>query len=107
MTKRNLLAFFGFCALFFLAGCKTSPEESGLAVTVRLQSEPESLHPIFSKSAYATQIESLILLPLAEYDPVTMSLSPLLISQIPVGEKILSGEHANGIMYRIQLRDNA
>jgi peptide/nickel transport system substrate-binding protein len=107
MTKRNLLFFFGFCGLFFLAGCKGTAEESGLQVTVRLQSEPESLHPIFSKSAYATQIESLILLPLAEYDPVTMALSPLLLTQIPVGEKVLSGDHANGIMYRLQLRENA
>ena len=93
--------------LAVLAACKSTPETAPFEVTVRLPNEPESLHPIFSKSLYASQIESLILLPIAEYDPMTMTLSPLLITAIPVGEKVTEGKHANGKVFHLQFRPEA
>lgn len=93
--------------LAVLAACKSTPETAPFEVTVRLPNEPESLHPIFSKSLYASQIESLILLPIAEYDPMTLTLSPLLITEIPVGEKVTEGKHANGKVFHLQFRPEA
>ena len=87
--------------------CKNTADESAFEVTIRLPNEPESLHPIFSKSLYASQIESLILMPLAEYDPVSLELSPLLITQIPTGEKVTEGKHAGGKLFRLQFRPEA
>jgi peptide/nickel transport system substrate-binding protein len=87
--------------------CKNAPEISSLAVTIRLPNEPESLHPIFSKSIYAAPIESLILLPVAEYDPVSLSLTPLLIRAMPVGEKVIEGKHANGKVFKLEFRPEA
>ncbi len=88
-------------------GCNTAPEVSSLSVTIRLPNEPESIHPIYSKSIYAAQIESLILLPVAEYDPVSLTLSPLLITSIPVGEKVKEGKHANGKVFKLEFRPEA
>mgnify|MGYP001009898777 CR=1 FL=1 len=90
-----------------LLSCKPSAEVAPFEVTIRLPNEPESLHPIFSKSIYASQIESLILLPIAEYDPVSMSLSPLLITEIPVGEKITEGKHSGGKVFQLHFRPEA
>jgi peptide/nickel transport system substrate-binding protein len=96
--------------LFLLAGllsCKTGPEVSEFDVTIRLPNEPESLHPIFSKSIHAAQIESLILLPVTEYDPFSLTLSPLLITDIPTGEVVKEGDHANTKMYKMTFRPEA
>lgn len=87
--------------------CNKAPEVSSLSVTIRLPNEPESIHPIYSKSIYAAQIESLILLPVAEYDPVSLTLSPLLITNIPVGEKVTEGKHANGKVFKLEFRPEA
>ena len=87
--------------------CNKAPEVSSLSVTIRLANEPESLHPIFSKSIYAAPIEGLILLPVAEYDPLSLTLSPLLITAMPVGEKITEGKHANGKVFRFEFRPEA
>ncbi len=90
-----------------LNSCKTEPGTSSLSVTIRLPNEPESLHPIFSKSTYATQIESLILLPVTEYDPVSLNLTPLLITRIPETEKVVEGKHAGGVVFRLEFRPEA
>ena len=97
---------FVFAVLGFLS-CKNTAEETSFEVAIRLPNEPESLHPIFSKSTYAAPIEGLILMPLTEFDPVTLELSPLLITSIPVGEKVTSGKHANGKVFRFAFRPEA
>src|SRR6187551_3095454 len=87
--------------------CKNAPETSSLSVTLRLPNEPESLNPIFSKSIYAAPLESLILLPVAEYDPVSLALTPLLITHVPTGEKVTEGKHANGKVFKLEFRPEA
>ncbi len=88
--------------------CKTGTDTStSLTVNVRIPQEPESLNPLFSKSSYATQISSLILLPVAEYDPVTLKLSPLLITDIPVSENVTEGNHTGGHRFQLHFRPEA
>ncbi|HJW31017.1 MAG TPA: hypothetical protein VJ508_17445, partial [Saprospiraceae bacterium] len=63
MANKSISIYYIFlisCGLFFQA-CRADRNASALSVTIRLPNEPESLHPIFSKSAFAAQIESLIL----------------------------------------------
>src|SRR6188768_589171 len=90
-----------------LFSCKNSPEVSSFEVTIRLPNEPESLHPIFSKSLHASQIESLILLPVSEYDPFTLNLTPILITEIPTAEIVKEGKHANRKMFKMTFRPEA
>ena len=106
--KRNispLLAIL-FASTFFI-GCKSDRSASGFSLTVRLPNEPDCIHPIYSKSTYAAPIETLILLPPAEYDPVSLQLTPLLLEQMPTAEVVSSGKHANGHVYKMQFRKGA
>jgi len=110
MHRKGFTYGHAISCLFIIAilSCKTGSETTTpLSVTVRMPTEPESLNPMFSKSSYATQIESFILLPIAEIDPVSLSLSPLLISEMPVGEDIKEGKHAGGKMYKLHFRPEA
>src|SRR5688500_13364389 len=92
----------------FLSSCKTSPETtSEFSVNIRLPSEPETLHPMLSKSSYAAQIAGQVMMAPAEFDPLTLQLSPLLIKSIPVGEDVTDGKHAGGKLYRMEFRPEA
>ncbi|HEY3387860.1 MAG TPA: ABC transporter substrate-binding protein [Saprospiraceae bacterium] len=93
--------------LIGLFSCKQSPEVSNFEVTIRLPNEPESLHPIFSKSIHASQIESLILLPVTEYDPFSITLTPLLITEIPVPDIVKEGKNAKRKVYKMTFRPEA
>lgn len=99
-----------FCVLLVagLFSCKNAVDvSSSFSLNLRLPNEPESLHPIFSKSSQASPIESLILLPIAEYDPVSLTLTPLLITKMPVPEIVTEGKHANGRVFRLDFRPEA
>jgi len=98
MYKKEIYTRIVICFLF-LAGvlsCKNGQEVSSFELALRLPNEPESLHPIFSKSLYAAPIESLILLPVAEYDPISLNYSPVLITAIPLSEKVKESKKAGG-----------
>jgi peptide/nickel transport system substrate-binding protein len=109
MFRKGIITHSIFCVLLVagLFSCKNTAENSPFAVTVRLPNEPDNLHPIFSKSAHATQIESLILLPLAEYDPVSLVMTPLLITSIPEAKDVTEGKHANGKVFNLEFRPEA
>ncbi len=97
---------FAFASLLFI-GCQSDRSTSTFSLTVRLPNEPDCLHPIFSKSTYAAPIETLILLPPAEYDPISLQLTPLLLEKMPEAEAVSAGKHVNGHVYKMQFRKGA
>lgn len=109
MRTSYSLSLFILLAFTIFLSCKTEGTESDAEsiVTVRLPSEPDMLNPARSNSSYATQIESLIMYPLAEQDPQSYTLSPLLIESIPVAEPISQGPDSGGIQFRYQIRKEA
>lgn len=72
-----------------------------------MPSEPESLHPMLSNSSYGVQIAGQLMLPAAEFDPLTLQLSPLLIKDVPRGEDVTEGAHAGGTVYKMEFRPEA
>lgn len=97
------------CLLVALAfSCRQANEiSSDFSVNVRLPSEPENLHPMLSSSSYMVQIAGWILLPPAEFDPVTLQLTPLLIKEVPTGEEVIDGPHAGGQVFHMEFRPEA
>lgn len=88
--------------------CKTDfskGEETTLIV--RLANEPDMLNPARSNSQHATQIESLIMLPLAELDPVSYVLTPLLIEDMGTQEPIVQGPDSGGVRFHYRMRSEA
>jgi peptide/nickel transport system substrate-binding protein len=110
MVRKGYQFIIVFAGLFavILSSCKTATDTTApLSVNVRMPIEPESLHPMFSKSSFARQIESLTLLPIAEYDPLTLQLSPLLITSMPTAKPVSEGKHKGGNLYELQFRPEA
>lgn len=84
---RYLLSQIAFLIILFLfSGCgneKNRHSSEEFSVSIRLAGDPEILHPMLSRTAGATQVESKIFLPLQDYDPATLLLVPVLIEDIP------------------------
>ena len=95
--------------IFFLVlvvlgcGTDTSQPNDQFEVTVRLDEEPDRIHPMLSTASASTQIENHIFLPLVEYDPVNLELQPILAIGDPEIEKW--GE--NGVQYTFEIRPEA
>ena len=102
-------SLFFLCIVFILWGsCKTSEETSEeFTVNIRLPSEPEGLNPMLSKSSYGVQILGWIMPPAAEFDPLTMQLSPLLITELPREENVTEGKHSGRKLYKLHFRPEA
>lgn len=91
-------------------GCKgdgDTLEEGALTVTIRFADEPDNLNPTRSRSTYSTQIEGLIIPPLAEYDPHTYELVPLLAESLATQEPITEGPFEGGARFHYRIRDEA
>ncbi|TVR84380.1 MAG: hypothetical protein EA409_01195 [Saprospirales bacterium] len=73
-------------------------------VRVWLPSDPERLHPMLSRSGYATQIESNIFLPLMDHDPESLELVPVLAMDFPVVTEQVerSGKQTNAYLFTIR-----
>ncbi len=52
-------------------------------ITIRIQEEPDRLHPLLSKTGISQQIESKIFLPLLAPHPETFELEPILLKKVP------------------------
>ncbi len=76
-------------------------------ITVRLEESPDRLNPILSKTQTATQIENLILLSAAEYDPIALELRPVLIEKVPVGLPIAEGDYEGETLFQMKFRPEA
>lgn len=74
---------------------------------VRLSHEPDRLNPMLSRQIQSSQVEHRIFLPLADYDPFTLELEPVLMSQHAEEEQIIEGENKGGTRYKIHLREDA
>ena len=76
---------FGFIFTIIIGCNNEKPDEqtSDFSVNIRLSGDPEMLHPMLSRTAGATQIESKIFQSLQEYNPTTLLLEPVLIENAP------------------------
>lgn len=103
--KQVCLPFFGVL-LFF--GCKKEIKENpGNWVTVCLPAEPDRLNPILSTGAYASQVESHLFLPLLQFDPKSLELSPCLAVARPEIREITEGKYKGGFAYTFEIHKEA
>jgi len=108
-VRRVLFKLVPFFIVLILAGCSQNEQSAteDFQVTVRLAAEPDYLNPIRSKSASASPIESLIMLPLAEYDPVSLELVPMLVTSRATIDTIPSGRYKDGLVFHYEIRPEA
>lgn len=72
----------------FFTACKKDSRPKEFVLRIRLPDEPDCLHPVVSQSGYATQIESMIMPPLFEYDVVNMDPASYLLEKLTEPELV-------------------
>jgi peptide/nickel transport system substrate-binding protein len=87
MTSTLKLTLISGMALFFVLGiisCADNPPDAEVdQISIRVQEEPDRLHPLLSKTGISQQIESKIFLPLLAPHPETFALEPILLKKVP------------------------
>lgn len=86
--------------IFSITACKNKPEVKKITtIQIRINEEPDVISPFFSKTSIAGQLSEKIFLPLAEFDPLTLRLRPVLVGKIP------KATYNNGLeQYKLSLR---
>ncbi len=86
-------------------GCHNgTPEVNGTEeLNIRLASEPDRLNPMLSRQATATEVERFLFAPLEDYDPVSLTLQPVLLKQRAKVTPITSGPYAGGLAYEMEI----
>jgi peptide/nickel transport system substrate-binding protein len=74
---------------------------------LRLPKEPEKINPIYFPNSTAREVYQYIFLPLAEYDPETYQMTPLLIKSIPNAELVSDGPYKGFTRYTFEILEEA
>ncbi len=109
MNLSNYLSSILVFCLFFTA-CRNAPDLPNdkpwdKTVKVRLPSDPKILHVLDASDSESTQVLHQIFLPLADFNPVTYELMPVLIKALPKITKITEGENAGLVAYEYEIRE--
>ncbi len=111
MQKRNsIVVFFLFSTLFLLTqSCKqgNQGQNQDFSVTVRIPRDPATLNPIKSSGTVENDISQYLFLPLADYDPVSLDLVPVLIEALPNPVSIDTGKWAGTLRFDCLMRKEA
>ena len=99
----KLLPLFFLFIISFSACRKDNSPQRGGDVVVRLAKDPERLHPVIFPNPTAREVYQYIFAPIADYDPVTLELTPILIKEIPE----LKEEADGRISYTLEFREEA
>ncbi len=76
-------------------------------VFIRLDTEPDGLHPLISRTLAAKTVERHLFMPLLDFDPSTLKLSPALAKSLPKIETIKDGPNKGGMTYTYEIKDQA
>jgi peptide/nickel transport system substrate-binding protein len=107
------LPFALLSAVFFVSlcigctSCKNEKKGKGNTVTIRLAGEPERLNPMTTEEGNATQVMSHIFMPLLDFDPKTLELTPVLAKNRPLVVNIDTGAFKGNLGYVYEIRDEA
>lgn len=92
-TGNNLLflLLLMLCGITFLS-CRQDKKAGKDTIVVRIIEDPDMISPFFSKTHISNQICSKLFLPLADFDPESLELKPVLITEMPTKEIVDSLE---------------
>ncbi len=90
-----------------ILSCKTDPKNQENVINIRIKKDPERLNPLIFPHPVSREVYQYIHLPLADFDPKTLQLSPILIKSIPVEMSIDTGKYVGGIAFDVELVDDA
>ncbi len=74
---------------------------------IALKRSPRMLNPYIRPMATERSVYQYIFTPIADYNPESYKLEPILIKEIPKGTPITEGKYKGGIKYTLTFRDEA
>jgi len=103
------LSFFLIIALLF--SCKTDPNrnhtDGNAEINIRLKRDPAKLNPMTYPSSFSREIYQYLMVPLADFDPESLQLIPILIKSIPTAVPITEGKFKGGEKYTLEFLEEA
>jgi peptide/nickel transport system substrate-binding protein len=105
MNVHKLLFSVLVAASFFSCGNEALQDSS--TIHVRLKKDPERINPLLFPNPTAREVYQYLHLPLADFDPNTLELEPLLIKEIPKPIQIDTGKYSGGIAFDIEMHEKA
>lgn len=95
--------------IILLFSCKSEVPivEIDDTLDIAIRREPKMLNPFLNPSSTAREVYQCIFTPMADFDPVTYQIIPILIKSIPEGEKITDGPYKGGTKYTIEFKEEA
>jgi peptide/nickel transport system substrate-binding protein len=89
MQYRFLIYFIFLTATSLaISSCKEDSRKEDTTLDVRISKEPEWLNPLLLNTIVTREVGQYIFLPLADYNPQSLKLEPVLIETIPDPEKV-------------------
>ena len=98
-----------FLLLLFIWSCKgDQPKvEMDSTLDISIRREPKMINPYLNPTSLAREVYQYMFLSMADFDPKTYKLRPILIKSIPEGEIIEEGPYKGGTKYTIEFKEEA
>ena len=90
-----------------LLSCKNDRKQEDATINIRLKKDPERINPLLFPNPTAREVYQYLHLPLADFDPNTLALSPVLIKNIPSAISIDTGMYKGGLLFNIEILEEA
>lgn len=111
MKLRGTIFIFIAILLVLITSCKTDNSMATEPVTEQIvttiSNSPKGLNPIINLTGYERLVESLLHLPLADYNPKTLEFEPILINDLPDPKDVNEGEYKGKVRYDLTIIDQA
>ena len=105
---RNFCTFLlSLFLLVSLLSCKKDKTKDDNTIHIRLKKDPERINPLLFPNPTSREIYQYIHLPLADFDPDDLELSPILIDKIPTEMAIDTGKYKGGVYFDISILPEA
>ena len=100
-----------FLILVFLLGCSdqktVSTSSEDYNCNIRINRDPGRINPFYAPTSYGRELFQYIFLPVADFHPDDLALSPILIKEIPEAKEYVDASGNEFISYDITFKNNA
>lgn len=91
-----------------ILSCKSDPVQKDLdKINIRIKRDPAKLNPIIYPTSASREVYSYILVTMADFNPYSLELEPILIKEIPTAKSITEGKYKGGVQFDIEFLEEA